>query len=99
MTTRYTRVQALLEPDQHQRLREIAYREGRSTSEVIREVVEAGLSYRLEQAEKQSRDHRLAALDRLEAMRRGKPYAYAGDLVAETRAEREADEKRLWEGE
>lgn len=43
---RFYRTQILLKPDQHRRLREIARREGRSISEVSRDLLEYALSAR-----------------------------------------------------
>ncbi len=95
----YCRAQVLLEPEQRERLREIAHREERSVSDVVRTILDAGLKALAEENADQRRADRLAALDRLAAMRRSKPYAYHGDLLAEVRAERDADFERIWNGE
>ena len=54
-STRYHRTQVLIEPEQHNELEEIARREHRSLSDVVREMLEAQL------AERKRREMRLAA--------------------------------------
>jgi hypothetical protein len=47
---RFDRTQILLEPSQRRQLAEIAHRENRSLSEIVREMVDAQLSVRKRQA-------------------------------------------------
>ena len=54
-TSKYHRTQVLLKPEQHQDLKEIARREHRSLSDVVREMLEAQL------AERKRRDMAFAA--------------------------------------
>jgi len=54
-STRFQRTQVLLEPGQHDRLEEIARREHRSLSEIVREMLDAQL------ADRKRRDMQLAA--------------------------------------
>ncbi len=88
------RVQVLLEPSQRRALARIAKREGRSVSDVLREMVDRGL----EQKEQQGAEWK-KALERLTARRlanraRG---VYPGDLVTEGRQEREQQMDKLWQ--
>ncbi|MBM3122492.1 MAG: hypothetical protein FJZ97_09960 [Chloroflexi bacterium] len=91
MTGNLYRAQILLEPEQHRRLKQIAEREGRSISDVTRSMVAAGLEAVAEQeAVHGVRWNRLER--RLRAIREGaraRGGLYAGDLVAEIRAERD----------
>lgn len=100
MTRRYHRAQILLEPTQHERMRRIAQREGRSISEVARRLIRAGLE-RLAADEQRRADRRADALRRLSAIREGvreRRGEYEGDLIAEARSEREADLERARRG-
>jgi|GEM_PF-1547441 plasmid stability protein len=62
MGERFYRAQLLMQPDLHRRLRQIARREGRSISDVSRDLLE----YALNQREKE----RTARLERVRALRR-----------------------------
>ncbi len=91
MGERYHRAQILLEPEQHRQLRQIAEREGRSISDVARQLIANALEVaaNLEAARAL---RRAQALERLSAIREAahsRYGVYQGDLVAEARAERE----------
>ena len=62
----YYRAQILLEPEQHRTLSELAEREGRSISDLVRESVQAYLVER-ERASQREREQR--ALDKLAEIR------------------------------
>lgn len=68
MTTRMHRTQILLEPEQHRTLTDLARREGRSLSDIIREFVQVQLDQR-EQDHALRRERQLAALDRIRTHR------------------------------
>lgn len=78
-------MQLLIEEEQRETLAEIAAREGRSVSDVVREVIRLGLEQRRQRQERW-RD----ALDRLGAIRERTPGAppYERDFLAEARTER-----------
>jgi hypothetical protein len=88
MSEHLYRVQILLEPEQHHRLAEIARREGSSISEVTRRVIRAGLLALQNQDEVWQK--RMEALEQLRTIRETS-LPYAGDLVAESRDERDAE--------
>ncbi len=91
MAERLYRAQLLLQPSQHQRLREIAEREGKSISEVARGVIHRGLESMTED-EDALRSHQAAALGKLRAIRetvRDEYGVFEGNLVAEARQDRE----------
>jgi predicted DNA-binding protein len=69
--TPYQRTQILLEAEQHAALKEMGEREGRSMSEIVREMVQAGLKDR----EAKIRQ-RLAVLEDLTALRRETEVIY-----------------------
>ena len=98
MKTKY-RAQILLESEQHKALAEIAERENRSISDVVREIVRDWLNQR----DRDAQIHReLQALEELTQLRRRiqeQHGVYTGDLLDEGRAEREADTERVWRGE
>ena len=92
MAEPYYRAQLLLEPEQHQRLRRIAKREGRSISDVAREVVGIGLETLAADDEARARRRALALghLDQIREAVRSRHGVFEGDLLGEARREREA---------
>lgn len=85
------RAQVLLERKQHEALRALAAAEGRSMSEIIREAV---TEYLMEKDEGAEAQRGMDALDRLVALREkitARYGVYEGNLVTETRAEREEE--------
>ena len=97
-TTKY-RAQILLEPEQHQALAELAQRENRSISDVVREILREWLE---SQEDLQRWEQRRIAVEHLTQIRERveKEYGvYQGNLVEEVRAERDEDGDRLWRGE
>jgi hypothetical protein len=95
----YYRAQLLLEPEQHQALVEISQREGRSVSDLVREIVRQHLAKRDQEARKQ---REIQAMDKLTHIRqrlKEEHGVYQGDLLAEVRAEQEEEMERIWRGE
>jgi predicted DNA-binding protein len=93
------RAQLLLEPEQHEALAEIAQQEGRSVSDVVREIVRQHLLER-DQGVRKQRERQ--AVERLAQIREGlreEHGVYQGDLLAEVRAEREEEAECVWSGE
>jgi predicted DNA-binding protein len=68
MAGRLYRTQILLEPEQHQVLAELAAREGRSISDVVREIIRAHLEQQ-QQATDAKLQQDLAALEQIEQHR------------------------------
>ena len=64
MAERLYRTQILLEPEQHRALAEIAEREGRSVSDVVREMIRRQLEQKEQSAEATTK-RRLEALERI----------------------------------
>jgi predicted DNA-binding protein len=88
MTGQKRRIQILLESEQHEALVEIAGQEGRSISEIVREIVDQHLK---ERARDTKRRRAVDALERLTGLRESieqRSGVYQGDLIAEARAER-----------
>jgi predicted DNA-binding protein len=90
------RTHILLEPEQQRRLAEIAHLEGRSRSDLARELIRQGLEQRqVEYTQEQTR--RLAALDNARQVRREIHQASGGasyqvdlvDLIQKMRQERD----------
>jgi hypothetical protein len=95
----YYRAQILLEPEQHRTLSELAQREGRSISDLVRESVQV---YLAERDRETQRERRLKALDALTEIReriQARHGVLSVDLVAEMREERDRDNERVWRGE
>ena len=86
-------VQVLLERTQRRALTQIAKREGRSVSAVLRELVQRGLAQRANE-----RQQWREALGQLRKIRQANQAhgVYPGDLVAEARAERSNQVEALW---
>jgi predicted DNA-binding protein len=94
MSGNYHRAQILLEPDQHRKLKQLAERQGRSISDVAREIVSSGLQAMADEEEARSArwvdvQRRLRVIRDAARSRRG---VYQGDLVGEIRAERSRDQ-------
>jgi predicted DNA-binding protein len=88
MTGQKRRIQILLESEQHEALVEIAGQEGRSISEIVREIIGQHLK---ERARGAKRRHAVEALERLTGLREKieqRSGVYQGDVIAEARAER-----------
>ena len=96
MSTLY-RAQLLLESEQHQALAEIAEREGRSISDLVREIVGLHLAERNQQAENLSA---LRALERMIQIDEARSTGFLQSApLAEVRADSEADARRMWRNE
>jgi hypothetical protein len=94
------RAQLPLTVAQRRRLEQIARREGRSLSDVVRRALDAGLDV-LEGRTHAALQQQLRALDELRQMRQANQALYGvfqGDLVAESREERDQDMERLCQG-
>ena len=95
----YYRAQLLLEPEQHQALVEIAQREGRSVSDLVREIVRQHLVKRDQEARKQREMQAIEELTHIRQRLKEEHGVYQGDLLAEVRAEREEEMERIRRGE
>ena len=97
--SRLHRAQILIESDQHEALTEIAETEGRSMSDVVREILRLHLHERSREAEAVAA---VKAIDRLTEIRsalRETRGVYQGDPLAEVREAREKDMGRVWRDE
>ncbi len=102
MGQRMQRTQLLLEPEQHRALAEIARQEGRSISDVVREMVQRQIEQRRESA-RADRERRLAALGRIrrhrdQAIERRGGRLIDLDVVALIRQAREERDARALNG-
>ena len=93
------RAQLLLEPEQHQALAEIAKQEGRSISDLVREIVRKHLTERAQEAQLASTLQAIERLSQIRARLREERGIYQADPLAEVRAEWEEDVERVWRGE
>lgn len=101
MGNRLHRTQILLEPEQHHALTQIASREGRSLSDLVREMVKEQLEQR-KQAEEAKFQRRREALERIRLHREeilrergGKPLDFdVVEVINQMREER--DEQNLF---
>ncbi len=96
MPEKLYRAQLLLEPQQHQALVEIAEREGRSISDVARQVIAAGLEVVQNQEDVWAQRER--ALEGLRQIRE-EQEVYHGNLIEEVRDERDQENEDLWKGQ
>jgi predicted DNA-binding protein len=95
MVERLYRTQILLEPEQHKALTEIARQQGRSMSDVVREMI----TRQLQQQEQEIQAERLQALEQIRqrraqilARRGGRPLEI--DVVEMINAAREEQDER-----
>lgn len=95
MSTLY-RAQILLEPGQHQALTEIAQREGRSISDLVREIVGEHLVERDREVRRQRELQAIEELTHIRKQIQEQQGVYHVDLVAEVREERDQDMERVW---
>ncbi len=93
------RAQLLLESEQHEALAEIAEQEGRSISDLVREIVRRHLDERAREAETLTALQAIERLTQIRARLREEHGIYQGDPLAEVRAEWEEDVERIWRGE
>jgi len=102
MAIRMHRTQILLEPEQHQALTEIARREKRSLSDVVREMLQVQLEQRRQDATAVKK-RRLEALEAIKSHRQaildrwgGKPLEIdVVELISQMRDERDAELTRF----
>jgi hypothetical protein len=90
------RAQILLEPEQHQALTEIAQREGRSISDLVREIVGRHLAERDREVRLQRELQAIEELTHIRKQIQEQHGIYHVDLVAEVREERDRDMERVW---
>jgi len=93
------RAQLLLESEQHQALAEIAEQEGRSISDLVREIVRQHLAERRQQAQQLTALQAIERLTQVRARLQEEHGMYQGDPLAEVRAEWEEDIERTWQGD
>lgn len=93
------RTQLLLEPEQHEALAQIAQQEGRSLSDLVREIVREHLTGRDEGSKREAALTAIKELTEIRKRIREEHGVYQGDPVAEVRAEREAELSGAWRGE
>lgn len=98
MATKY-RAQILLEPEQQRSLAKLAAEQGRSISDLVRQVVQEFLDDETQAATRARRLEALESLDRVREQIRERYGVLDVDLVREVRDEREADLERLWKGD
>ncbi len=88
------RTQLLLDDEQNRRLREMAAREGKSLSEVVRNILDEYFAWQERRAQEEKLNL-LQALDRIRE-RTAQQGVYEGDLVNEVREERDAEMEDVW---
>lgn len=97
MATKY-RAQILLEPEQQRSLAKLAAEQGRSMSDLVRQVVQEFLDDETQAATRARRLEALESLDRLREQIRERYGMLDADLVREAREERLAQLDHLWKG-
>ena len=93
------RAQLLLEAEQHQALAKIAEQEGRSISDLVREIVRQHLAERYQQAQQLTALQAIERLTQIRARLQEEHGMYQGDPLAEVRAEWEEEIERTWQGD
>ena len=88
------RSQLILDEDNDRRLREMAYRQGKSISEIVRQILDEYFAER----ERKEREQSVQALRKLDQIREStaKFGVYEGDPVNEARQERDAEMEDVW---
>jgi predicted DNA-binding protein len=98
MSTLY-RAQLLLESEQHQALAKIAEQEGRSISDLVREIVRRHLVEREQEAQITTAVQSLERLAQIRARLQEEHGLYSGDPLAEARADWDRELERILRGE
>lgn len=98
MSTLY-RAQILLESEQHQALAQIAEQEGRSISDLVREIVEQHLAERRQQDQQATALQAVERLTQIRTKLQEERGMYQADPLAEVRAEWDQDVERTWQGD
>jgi hypothetical protein len=88
------RSQVILDEDNDRRLRELAAREGKSISEIVRQILDEYFAER----ERKAREEALEVLRALDQIREqtARHGVYEGDPVNEARDERDAEIEDVW---
>jgi predicted DNA-binding protein len=97
MSTLY-RAQLLLQAEQHQALAKIAEQEGRSISDLVREIVDQHLAERRQQTQQLTALQAIERLTQIRARLQEEHGLYQSDPLADVRAEWEEDVERMWQG-
>jgi hypothetical protein len=93
------RAQILLEPEQHKVLAEIAERENRSISDIVREILREYFTSRQETIRLEREMNALKRLHQIREEGIERYGVYQRDLIDDSRAERDDDFERVWRGE
>lgn len=93
------RAQLLLESEQHEALAQIAEQEGRSISDLVREIVRDHLAERGKEARILTAVQALDRLTQIRAELQKEHGVYQADPLAEVRVEWENDVERIWRGD
>lgn len=86
----YHRAQILLEKEQHEALQQIAEQDRRSLSELMREIIRTYLANDERERQLEQELNALDELDKIRARIAERAGVYEGDLLAEVRADRDA---------
>jgi hypothetical protein len=92
-------LEIVLEPDQHQALIEIARCEGRSISDLVREILEQYLTGQDREVQTQREIRAIGELTQIRRQIQEQHGVYGVDPVAKVREERDQDMKRVWKDE
>ena len=95
MSTLY-RAQILLEAEQHQALAQMARDEGRSLSDLVREIVKQHLAQQEQETRLQQELEAIQALARIREQLRAEYGTCPAHLLEEVRAERDQDTDDVW---
>ncbi len=89
------RAQVLLDDTQARRLRELAAREGKSLSEIVRQILDEYFAWQ----DHRSQHENLRALQALDQIREktAQRGMYEGDPVNQARQERDAEMENIWQ--
>jgi hypothetical protein len=93
------RAQLLLETEQHEALAALAEQEGRSMSDLVREILRDYLAERYREARVATALQALEGLAEIRTRVREEHGIYQADPVAAVRADWEDNVERLWRGE
>ena len=89
-------LEIVLKLEEHQELAKIAKRDGRSLSDLVREIVVQQLAERDRGVQTRREIQAIEELTHIRKQQQAEHGRYQGDLLGELREEREQDMERIW---
>jgi predicted DNA-binding protein len=90
------RAQILLEPEQHKALAELAEKDGRSMSELVREIVRHYISEKEQESRLKREFQALEKINEIRSLIQEEHGTLEGEILEKARKERDQELERIW---